>query len=127
MLPLPLALPRQQEAPTATSWQSLFRGSLLPSRGLETLASVNLITDRSSHSHEALSSSSRDVFAMTVVLCTLHALGWAKEHETNVTSLFLPAAAEFGSGGEAVKAALEAGLEFFQVRDRFALGAIDVE
>lgn len=60
---------------------------------------------------------------MTVLMCTLHALGWAKEHETNVMGLFLPAAAGFeagpmGGAGEAenVKAALDAGLEFFQVR-----------
>lgn len=53
---------------------------------------------------------------MTVVLCTLHALGWAKSHETNVTGLFLPAAAQFERPLEPVQAALDAGLEFFQVR-----------
>ncbi|KAK4056994.1 hypothetical protein OIO90_001894 [Microbotryomycetes sp. JL221] len=106
------------EAPTAVAWQALFRGSLLPVRGLETLTAVRLATDRSTHGAEALVSTARDSFAMLVVLGTLHSLGWTKNHEINMTSLFLPAAATQTShqllGPQDV--ALETGYEFFQDR-----------
>lgn len=52
---------------------------------------------------------------MATVLSTLHALGWSRQHETNVTALFLPGAAQFEQPEEPVKAALEAALEFYQV------------
>jgi hypothetical protein len=106
---------KTQEAPNATAWQALFRGSLLPARGLETLVAIKQVSDRSLHSSDLLLSQSRDVFAMATVLSILHALGWAKKHETNVTALFLPAAAQFERPFEPVQAALDAGLEFFQV------------
>ncbi|KAM0790607.1 hypothetical protein ACM66B_004471 [Microbotryomycetes sp. NB124-2] len=103
------------DAPTAVAWQALFRGTLLPMRGLETLTAVRLATDRSTHSAAALISTARDSFAMLVVLGTLHALGWTSGHEHNMTTLFLPGASPRLAPTPS-DSAIETGYDFFQDR-----------
>ncbi|KAK4052462.1 hypothetical protein OIV83_002264 [Microbotryomycetes sp. JL201] len=106
---------RLWDAPTAVAWQALFRGSLLPGRGLETLAAVRLACDQSTHSAEALIATARDDFAMLVVLGTLHALGWTSSHEQNMTALFLPGSAQRLAPSTS-DSAIETGYDFFQDR-----------
>lgn len=91
---------------------------ILPARGLETLAAINQITDRSLHCAESLLSISRDVFALSSVITILHVIGVRKLQETHLMGMFLPAALQFEKPFSPVQAALDAGLEFFQVRRR---------
>ncbi|KAK4706108.1 hypothetical protein P7C70_g91, partial [Phenoliferia sp. Uapishka_3] len=104
------------EASSAPAWQSLFRGSILPARGIETLTAINQVSDRSLHNSEGLLAASRDTFAMAVTLTILHVLGASKLRETHSTSLFLPAAVQFEKSSSPVQAAIDAGLEFFENR-----------
>ncbi|KAL8284215.1 hypothetical protein RQP46_004964 [Phenoliferia psychrophenolica] len=104
------------EAPSAVAWQALFRGLVLPARGIDTLTAINQVSDRSLHNSEGLIAASRDSFAMGVVLTVLHVLGASKLRETHSTSLFLPAAVQFEKAFSPVQAALDAGLEFFEKR-----------
>lgn len=105
-----------QEASSSPAWQALFRGSVLPAQGIDTLTAINQVSDRSLHNSEGLLAASRDSFAMGVVLTVLHVLGASKLRESHSTSLFLPAAVHFEKTFSPVQAALDAGLEFFEVR-----------
>lgn len=106
------------EAPTAEVWAALFSGSSLPAPGLTTMHALHALADRTQHGSEALRGVRSDGFAMTLLLGIVHAIGWLKAHEEEVTALFLPQAKGWGDGGKAAVAgdALEAAWEFYQER-----------
>lgn len=132
----PLTLYCPQDAPSSAAWSSLFRHSILPPASPTLSHAVHLACSFASLSGAAsttLSSISRDAFALSTVLSVLHSLGWERVHARAVEKTFLTpgsgadASGKAGDGlkkedGEeridevdAAQAALEAGIEFFQV------------
>ncbi|KAM0755707.1 hypothetical protein T439DRAFT_376022 [Meredithblackwellia eburnea MCA 4105] len=105
------------EAPSATAWQALFKGSVLPPRGTDTLTAIKQVTDRSLHSSDSslLVDQPQLSFSMTAVLIILHVLAASKLHEMHSTTLFLPEALQFDNLSP-VRDLVEAGIEFFQDR-----------
>ncbi|GAA6004022.1 hypothetical protein JCM10207_006519 [Rhodosporidiobolus poonsookiae] len=121
------------DAPTSTAWASLFRHSVLPSASPTLSQAVHLVCASSSSGSgapAALTPILRDQFALASILSVLNALGWARGHARTVEKTFLSGGAGAGKEdskerdererrGEEVdpaKAALEAGLEFYQDR-----------
>ncbi|GAA5894448.1 hypothetical protein JCM6882_004825 [Rhodosporidiobolus microsporus] len=135
------------DAPTAQAWSTLFRHLPLPSPSPTLSHAIHLVcsspsstSSSSSSTPDALTPILRDHFALATVLNVLNALGWERGHARAVERTFLGGLGGVGGGvkkeeemvngvdgegekeGEdAARAALEAGVEFYQ--DRILLPA----
>ncbi|GAA5899585.1 hypothetical protein JCM5296_006951 [Sporobolomyces johnsonii] len=105
------------DAPTSVAWHSHFRHAPLPPSSPTTSAAIHLVCSPSSAASSPIATAlSRNTFALAIVLSAVHALGWAREHQTwtERTLLLSGRGEEEGEGQDPERAALEHGVEYFQ-------------